>query len=128
MVFRAVVFTFMPTMVELVLVCTLLSTTFSPVLVLIVLATFAIYVVWTVYFTSRAAQVGHTTLPTTTKLSTSHSSTELRELGRDARFTPPFVHCPCRRRRRRSGSHRAVFASCWMRVRMEYEEYEEYGE
>jgi ABC-type transport system involved in Fe-S cluster assembly fused permease/ATPase subunit len=57
MVFRAVVFTFMPTMVELVLVCTLLSTTFSPVLVLIVLATFAVYVMWTVYFTSRAAQV-----------------------------------------------------------------------
>jgi len=57
MVFRAVVFTFAPTLVELVLVCGLLSRNFNPVLTLIVLATFLVYVSWTVFFTSRAAKL-----------------------------------------------------------------------
>lgn len=55
--FRAVVFTFAPTLVELVLVCGLLSRNFNPVLTLIVLATFLVYVSWTVFFTSRAAKL-----------------------------------------------------------------------
>lgn len=65
MVFRAVVFTFMPTVVELILVCTLLSSAFSPVLVLIVLGTFVVYVLWTVYFTSQAAQLRKEVNPAT---------------------------------------------------------------
>jgi len=57
MVFRAVVFTFLPTVVELLLVCYLLSAAFSPILVLIVMTTFAVYVAWTVVWTSQAAQL-----------------------------------------------------------------------
>lgn len=55
MVFRAVVFTFVPTAVELVAVCALLWRAFSGVVVAIVLATFAAYVAWTVAWTAVAA-------------------------------------------------------------------------
>lgn len=41
MVFRAVVFTFLPTAVELVLVCGLLARTFTPLVSALVVATFA---------------------------------------------------------------------------------------
>ena len=57
MVFRAVVFTFLPTVVELLMVCYLLSAAFSPKLVLIVMTTFVIYVAWTVVWTSQAARL-----------------------------------------------------------------------
>ena len=55
MIFRAVVFTFVPTIVELVVVCVLLWRTFSPAVVVLVLATFAAYVTWSVALTQLAA-------------------------------------------------------------------------
>lgn len=51
MMFRAVVFTFMPTAIELVLVCTLLAQRFKPAVALLVLATFVAYVGWTTVMT-----------------------------------------------------------------------------
>ena len=51
MMFRAVVFTFMPTAIELVLVCTLLARRFRPEVALAVLATFVTYVWWTTVMT-----------------------------------------------------------------------------
>ncbi|KAK9857626.1 hypothetical protein WJX84_005358 [Apatococcus fuscideae] len=56
MVFRAVVFTFIPTFVELVLVCGLLARTFRPLVSLMVVATFVAYVAWTLYMTSAATE------------------------------------------------------------------------
>ena len=58
MVFRAVVFTFIPTAIELVLVCGLLARTFAPAVATLVLATFAAYVLWTAALTRAAAKVG----------------------------------------------------------------------
>lgn len=55
-IFRAVVFTFVPTFVELVLVCGLLATKVSGAIAAIVALTFAAYVTWTVHITSRAAE------------------------------------------------------------------------
>lgn len=52
MVFRAVVFTFIPTIVELVLVCGLLARTFRPLVSIMVVATFVAYVAWTLYMTA----------------------------------------------------------------------------
>lgn len=49
--FRAVVFTFMPTAIELALVCTLLARRFRPAVALAVLATFVVYVWWTTVMT-----------------------------------------------------------------------------
>jgi ABC-type transport system involved in Fe-S cluster assembly fused permease/ATPase subunit len=76
MVGRAVVFMFMPTAVELVLVCGLLYYSFGPAVVGIVLATFTMYVAWTVHMTSVSAglrKVGRC------RLSVSNvSSTELK--------------------------------------------------
>lgn len=57
MVFRAVVFTFIPTAVELVLVCGLLSRTFTPVVSGLVLGTFVAYTLWTAALTRAAAEV-----------------------------------------------------------------------
>lgn len=57
MVFRAVVFTFIPTAVELVLVCGLLSRTFTPVVSALVLGTFVAYTLWTAALTRAAAEV-----------------------------------------------------------------------
>ena len=51
MMFRAVVFTFMPTAIELGLVCTLLARRFRPAVALLVLATFVAYVTWTTVMT-----------------------------------------------------------------------------
>ena len=48
MVFRAVVFTFLPTAFELVLVCGLLWHAFSWHVVAVVLFAFVLYVLWTV--------------------------------------------------------------------------------
>ena len=53
MTYRAVVFTFIPTAVELVLVCWLLSRALHPGASLIVLGTFALYSVYTVQVRSR---------------------------------------------------------------------------
>ncbi|KAK9836126.1 hypothetical protein WJX81_003499 [Elliptochloris bilobata] len=57
MVFRAVVFTFIPTAIELVLVCGLLARTFAPAVAALVVATFAAYVLWTAALTRAAAEV-----------------------------------------------------------------------
>lgn len=57
MVFRAVVFTFIPTAIELVLVCGLLARTFAPAVATLVIATFAAYVLWTASLTRAAAEV-----------------------------------------------------------------------
>lgn len=57
MVFRAVVFTFLPTALELVLVCGLLARTFTPIVSALVVATFAAYVAWTAALTRAAAEV-----------------------------------------------------------------------
>ena len=57
MVFRAVVFTFIPTAVELILVCGLLSRTFTPLVSLMVLGTFVAYTLWTAALTRAAAEV-----------------------------------------------------------------------
>ena len=56
MMFRAVVFTFMPTAIELVLVCTLLARRFQPAVALAVLATFVAYVSWTTIMTKVRLQ------------------------------------------------------------------------
>jgi ABC-type transport system involved in Fe-S cluster assembly fused permease/ATPase subunit len=55
MVFRATIFTFLPTAVELVAVCALLWRAFSGAVVGLVLVSFAAYVGWTVAMTSLAA-------------------------------------------------------------------------
>jgi len=57
MVFRAVVFTFAPTALELTLVCALLWRAFSWHVVAIVLATFVAYVAWTVRMTGYSADL-----------------------------------------------------------------------
>lgn len=57
MVFRAVVFTFIPTAIELVLVCGLLARTFAPAVAALVMATFVAYVLWTAALTRAAAEV-----------------------------------------------------------------------
>lgn len=51
MMFRAVVFTFMPTVLELGLVCTLLARKFRPAVAGLVLVTFVAYVTWTTVMT-----------------------------------------------------------------------------
>ena len=56
MVFRAVVFTFLPTAVELGLVCTILARTFQPVVAALLVATFAAYFLWTTALTGAAAE------------------------------------------------------------------------
>lgn len=53
MVFRAVVFTFLPTAIELVLVCGLLARTFTPIVSALVVGTFAAYVAWWEFFKLR---------------------------------------------------------------------------
>ena len=58
MVFRAMVFTFIPTALELVLVCAFLARTFTPIVSGLVVATFAAYVGFTAAMTGRAAAVG----------------------------------------------------------------------
>ena len=63
MVFRAVVFTFIPTAVELVLVCALLGKIFTPLVALVVVATFVAYVLWTAQLTQAAAKVQHSSSP-----------------------------------------------------------------
>ncbi len=51
MIFRAVVFTFIPTAIELVLVSWLLARSFSPSVAGLVIATFVAYVAWTTLMT-----------------------------------------------------------------------------
>lgn len=51
MLYRALLFTFAPTFVELVLVVCLLSSRFSPVVAVLVAATFISYCAWTVTMT-----------------------------------------------------------------------------
>eukprot|EP00271_Cylindrocystis_brebissonii_P011636 TRINITY_DN29520_c0_g1_i1.p1 TRINITY_DN29520_c0_g1~~TRINITY_DN29520_c0_g1_i1.p1 ORF type:complete len:886 (+),score=112.14 TRINITY_DN29520_c0_g1_i1:332-2989(+) len=54
MIFRAVVFTFVPTFVELVLVCWLLARQLSPAFAIVVLLTFACYIAWTILLTKAS--------------------------------------------------------------------------
>ncbi|OUS46457.1 ABC family transporter: mitochondrial ATM1-like protein [Ostreococcus tauri] len=56
MVFRAVVFTFLPTAIELALVCGLLWHAFSWHFVVVVLTTFVLYVWWTMHMTGVSAE------------------------------------------------------------------------
>ena len=51
MIFRAVVFTFIPTAIELALVSWLLARSFSPSVAGLVIATFVAYVAWTTLMT-----------------------------------------------------------------------------
>ena len=51
LIFRAVVFTFIPTAIELVLVSWLLARSFSPQVAALVVATFGLYVGWTTLMT-----------------------------------------------------------------------------
>eukprot|EP00793_Prasinoderma_coloniale_P004985 PRCOL_00000746-RA len=56
-IFRAVLFTFVPTMVEFALVCWLLAKAVSWQLSLAVIVTFALYISWTVALTQRSVAV-----------------------------------------------------------------------
>jgi ABC-type transport system involved in Fe-S cluster assembly fused permease/ATPase subunit len=51
MLYRAVLFTFAPTFIELVFVVGLLGTRFSPMVALLVGGTFVLYVAWTIAMT-----------------------------------------------------------------------------
>lgn len=57
MMFRAVVFTFLPTAVELVLVCAVLARRFQPAVAGLVVATFVAYVGWTATMTKAATEI-----------------------------------------------------------------------
>ncbi|EFN53974.1 hypothetical protein CHLNCDRAFT_7051, partial [Chlorella variabilis] len=57
MIFRAIVFTFLPTAVELTAVCIILARAFHPRVSALVLATFAAYAGWTVALTRVAAGI-----------------------------------------------------------------------
>ena len=57
MVFRAMVFTFIPTAIELVLVCGFLARSFTPAVSALVIATFVGYVAYTTSMTAQAAAV-----------------------------------------------------------------------
>ena len=57
MIFRAVVFTFIPTAIELVLVSWLLARSFSPQVAALVVATFGLYVGWTTLMTKVRGRV-----------------------------------------------------------------------
>ncbi|GAB4819537.1 hypothetical protein N2152v2_006583 [Parachlorella kessleri] len=56
MIFRAIIFTFVPTAVELALVCAVLARSFHPRVSLAVLATFGAYAAWTVALTKAATR------------------------------------------------------------------------
>lgn len=55
--FRAIVFTFIPTMVELILVAAVLARNFNPIVAVLVVATFVTYVAWTILMTAAAADI-----------------------------------------------------------------------
>ncbi len=60
MLYRAAIFTFTPTALELAFVCGVLAKAFSPLVGGLVLATFAAYVTWSIVMTSvrRGARLG----------------------------------------------------------------------
>ena len=61
MLYRAVIFTFAPTALELLVVCCVLGSRFSPLVGALVLATFAIYSAWSVVMTqARDGNQSHT--------------------------------------------------------------------
>ena len=83
MIFRAVVFTFIPTAIELVLVSWLLARSFSPSVAALVIATFVAYVAWTTLMTKVSLWHGHRTPATLWVLSCTRivqpvSASELR--------------------------------------------------
>lgn len=55
--YRALIFTFLPTCIELLFVCGLLSSAFSPTVAALVGATFVVYVGWTMAVTQLATEV-----------------------------------------------------------------------
>jgi ABC-type transport system involved in Fe-S cluster assembly fused permease/ATPase subunit len=55
--FRAIVFTFVPTAIELVLVAVVLARSFSPMVAGLVIATFVAYVSWTTLMTQAATDI-----------------------------------------------------------------------
>lgn len=55
--FRAIVFTFVPTIVELFLVATLLARSFNPIVAVLVVVTFVTYVAWTILMTGAATDI-----------------------------------------------------------------------
>eukprot|EP00879_Flechtneria_rotunda_P004177 GHRR01004425.1.p1 GENE.GHRR01004425.1~~GHRR01004425.1.p1 ORF type:complete len:675 (+),score=250.27 GHRR01004425.1:972-2996(+) len=57
MLYRAVLFTFMPTAIELVFVVSLLATKFSPMVAMLVGGTFVLYVAWTLTMTQATVEV-----------------------------------------------------------------------
>ncbi|WIA17936.1 hypothetical protein OEZ85_009429 [Tetradesmus obliquus] len=57
MLYRAVLFTFAPTFIELVFVVGLLASRFSPMVALLVGGTFVLYVAWTIAMTQAAVEV-----------------------------------------------------------------------
>ena len=57
MIFRAIVFTFVPTIVELIAVCVILARAFSPLISGLVMGAFGIYAGWTVLLTFLATKV-----------------------------------------------------------------------
>ena len=59
MIFRAVVFTFIPTAIELALVSWLLAKSFSPSVAALVIATFVAYVGWTTLMTKVPWNIKH---------------------------------------------------------------------
>jgi hypothetical protein len=58
MLYRAVLFTFAPTFIELIFVVGLLANRFSPMVALLVGCTFALYVAWTLSMT-QVRECGH---------------------------------------------------------------------
>jgi len=55
MLYRAVLFTFAPTFIELIFVVGLLGTQFSPMVAALVGGTFVLYVAWTLAMTQASA-------------------------------------------------------------------------
>ena len=56
LLYRALIFTFLPTLVELCFVCSLLANAFSPAVAGLVGATFVFYVAWTLTLTQMTAE------------------------------------------------------------------------
>ena len=58
MIFRALVFTFLPTALELVAVCVILARAFHPRVSALVVATFVAYATWTIVMTRVGGRAG----------------------------------------------------------------------
>ena len=56
-IFRGLIFSFLPTIFELILVCAVMFRTFTPWYAMVTIATFAAYVWWTLYINDRLGQL-----------------------------------------------------------------------